>query len=125
LPYRAPPGAAWRAKLKSEHSITIGGPAFGSPEALERLPHDQSTPGEASAHVTIEDGRRTRLRVEIPGEIHAQIAQLVESVTSADEFVDRLQNDNPFFRYDVAITILGTEPLKEDETKAAAGQSTP
>lgn len=111
-----PPGAVWRAKLRNEHFLMSNSP-------LPRFSVlSRSAKVDAAEQITVEDGKATRIRVEIPDNIVTRIQKLIESTTDATEFEEQVNRDNPFIR-PAKITVLGTEPLKADPANTPASQA--
>jgi hypothetical protein len=116
-----PMGAVWMAKLRNmsqpDNSMPRGfrGEGGGGNDLFRQTQFVQ--------HATIEERATTRLRIEIPHDIESRIQRLIETVTDSNEFLRTVQEDNPFIRQ-AKITVLGIEPLKNDEpAKPALGEA--
>jgi type II secretory pathway pseudopilin PulG len=78
-----------------------------------------------TTNVNVLDGQLTLLEVEVPDDVESRIQQLVETVTDPAEYVQIVNKEGPFIR-PAKVTVLGTEPLKDDEaSKPASSKKTP
>jgi hypothetical protein len=93
---------------------------------------------DAESPFILPRGQTTRLRIEIPDDLESRIQQLVQSTTDPTEFAKATLSarprfllaepraalergtpqTSPFFR-EAKITLLGTEPLEEDDDAPA------
>ena len=88
---------------------------------------------ESATNVPIESGQATQIRVTIPDDLESRLLELVDSTSEPSEFVKATlasaytgggsPQNSPFFR-EARLSVLGTEPLKDEKTTSTGDDST-
>jgi hypothetical protein len=126
-------GKLWLERLMQGEQEPAEGP---TPYVLNRMWLTFNNTAEYECEAPITSGCVTRLRVEIPRDLESKIKELVESTTDPTEFAKFTLGGNaapseemqralasaahPFFRK-VKITVVGTQPLNNDQGSTTAG----
>jgi hypothetical protein len=109
-------GQLWEVKLRGVHQIVRGRPASLTPSWFLYLDP------QLTAKAVIEEGRVTKLRVEIPDDMETRIQNLIQTHTDPENYLAAVRKEYPFIR-PAKIAVLGTEPVVEKPIEPAASAS--